>query len=211
MMMLTMPVIPIVLAILYRQLVGEEEIPPLMVYLVIGVIFSSVTTSSLITMMAEETEKKTLRGLLLSPASILDIIVGKSLVTSLITLLTLLISLAILGMNSFMNFPTIIGIILVFVFFLFIGIGIGLFAKSLAATSAYLMPIMFLFGFTPMIELFGLPADSIVMKIANLFPIMLLMKIDETSSWSSLIGVVVWLIAAAVFMYSFFKKRMKDE
>ncbi|MFA9557777.1 ABC transporter permease [Evansella sp. AB-rgal1] len=211
MMLLMMPIVPIVLAVFYSRIGDGEAIPLIMIYIIIGVTFSAVTTSSMMTMMAEENEKKTLRGLMLSPASFMDIIIGKSLVIGLMTLLSFIISLVIIGIEPILNLRSVIGIFLVFLFFLFIGIGIGLFSKSIAVTSAYLMPVMFVFGFTPMIEFFGLGEDSLAMTIANFFPIMQLMAIHDTTSWLPLAVILVWVLTTGLFMYFCFKKLMKDD
>jgi ABC-2 type transport system permease protein len=162
-------------------------------------------------MMAEEKEKKTLRGLILSPASFVDIIVGKSLVTGVITLISLIISLLIIGIDPLLNIRAILGLVLMFLFFLMLGIGVGLFTTSIAAASAYAMPIMFLFGFTPMIELLGLAEDSIAIKIADVFPIMQAIKMHDTSSWLPLGIITMWVAAAALFMYVCFKKTRTDD
>ncbi|GGJ88488.1 hypothetical protein GCM10007063_08770 [Lentibacillus kapialis] len=212
MMLLMMPVIPIVLALLYSRMGdGDKELPILIIYLVVGVTFSAVTSSVMMTMMAEENEKKTLRGLILSPASFLDIIIGKSLVTGLITFISLTVSLAIIGIEPFLSIRAILGLILLFLFFLFLGIGIGLFSKSLAATSAYLMPIMFLFGFTPMIQFLGIAEDSMAIKIAGAFPIMQAMELHDSASWLPLGIITIWVIGAVLFMYVCFKRTTTDD
>ncbi|SFE02149.1 ABC-2 type transport system permease protein [Lentibacillus persicus] len=211
MMLLMMPLIPIVLALIYTRISDGESLPIFLIYLVVGVTFSAVTSSSMMTMMAEENEKKTLRGLMLSPASFLDIIIGKSLVTGLITFTALIISLAIMGIDPFLNIKAIIALILLFLFFLFLGIGIGLFSKSIAATSAYLMPVMFLFGFTPMVDSFGLAEDGIAMAVFETFPIMQAIELHDGNSWLPLGVIFIWVAAAAVFMYSCFKKTRTDD
>ncbi|MBU9724274.1 MULTISPECIES: ABC transporter permease [Bacillaceae] len=211
MMLLMMPIIPIVLAVVYSRLGEGEELPLVVIYIVVGVIFSAVTTSIMMTMMAEENEKKTLRGLMLSPASFLDIIIGKSLVTGLMTLITLVISFSIIGFGPILNIYTIIGLFLLFLFFLFLGIGIGLFSKSIASTSAYMMPVMFLFGFTPMIEFLGLPEGSFGLKLADNFPLMQVMKVSDTGSWLPLGVVTIWVIGAALFTLICFKKTKTDD
>ncbi|SFL61777.1 ABC-2 type transport system permease protein [Gracilibacillus orientalis] len=211
MMLLMMPIIPIVLALIYSRLGGDEGLPIPMLYLIVGVTFSSVTASCMMTMMAEENEKKTLRGLMLSPASFLDIIIGKSLVVGLMSLVALAISLFLVGIEPFLNVQATIGLILLFLFFLFLGIGIGLFTKSIASTSAYLMPVMFLFGFTPMIDFLVLGEDNIAITIADLFPVMQLIKMHDTNSWTSIGIVAIWAIGAALFTYICFKKSRTDD
>ncbi|GAA0589533.1 hypothetical protein GCM10009001_01790 [Virgibacillus siamensis] len=212
MMLLMMPVISVILALMYSRLGGGgEELPLFMIYLIVGVIFSAVTAGCIMMMMAEENEKKTLRGLALSPASFIDILVGKSLVTGLITVVTLVISLLIVGMEPFLAIKPIIGLVLLFLFFLSLGIGIGLFAKTAAATSAYMMPVMFLFGFTPMFRMLGIDEDSIVTKILEVFPLPQLIKMHDTESWMQLGIVFIWMIGAALFMYICFRKTRTDD
>ncbi|MBY7144800.1 ABC transporter permease [Virgibacillus sp. NKC19-3] len=212
MMLLMMPVIPIVLALIYTRMgSGDEDLPIIMLYIIIGVTYSAVTSSTIMTMMAEESEKKTLRGLIQSPASMMDIIIGKSLVTGLITFVSLIVSLVILDIEPFLHVRAMLGLLLIFLFFLFLGIGIGLFAKSIASTSFYIMPIMFLFGFTPFIWMLGLDEDGIVIKIADTFPIMQGIEIHDTTSWLPLGIITIWTAAAAVFMYVCFKKTMTDD
>ncbi|RCW77037.1 ABC transporter permease [Saliterribacillus persicus] len=211
MMLLMMPIAPILLSIMYSRLGDGEEIPISMLYIIVGVTFSAVTSSSMMTMMAEENEKKTLRGLMLSPASFMDIIIGKSLVVALITAVSLAISLFLMGIEPFLSAQAIIGLVLLFLFFLFLGIGIGLFAKSIASTSAYIMPVMFLFGFTPMIEFLALGEDSIAIKVADAFPIMQLINMHDTNSWVPIGVVALWTIGAALFTYICFKKERTDD
>lgn len=210
-MLVFMPVIPVILALLYSRMGGGEELPLFMVYLIVGITFSSVTSACIMMMMAEENEKKTLRGLVMSPATFLDIVMGKSLVTALLTLITLGISLAVIGMEPFLHVRPFIGLILLFLFFLFLGIGVGLFVKTVGMTTAYLMPIMFIFGFTPMIYFLGLSEDSFALKIAEYFPIPQLMGMHDTHSWLPLGVVALWVVGAALFMYICFKRTRKDD
>ncbi|UPK43223.1 ABC transporter permease [Paenibacillus pabuli] len=210
MMLLAMPVLPFVMALFYN-LIGDVQLPLNLIYVIVGAVFSVVTLGIIMIMMAEENEKKTLRGLIQSPASLLDIIIGKSLVTGLITLISLVLSLGIIGIEPFMNFRVIIGLFLLFFFFLLLGIGIGLFSKSLAVTSAYMMPVMFLFGFTPLISFFRLDEDSIALNIIDKFPVMQAIEIHDNSSWLPLGVIAVWVIGAALFMYICFKKTVTDD
>lgn len=211
-MVLFMPIVPIFLAFLYSRMGEEgEAIPLFIILLVIGASFASVTSGCLMIFMAEEKEKNTLRGLTLSPASLADILIGKSLLTFVLTLFTLVVSFFFLGFESFMNVKGIIGLILLFLFFLFLGIGVGLFVQSVGMTTAYLMPIMFIFGFTPMIAFFGLEESSLVMKIAEKFPIFLLLEILEENVWLPLFYVFLWVLASALFVYLCFIKTRKDD
>lgn len=210
-MLVFMPFIPLILAIMYSNMSGDEEMPLLISYLVVGTTFASVTAALMMMMMAEENEKKTLRGLIMSPASFLDIIIGKSLVTALLTWLTLIVSLLILGIDPFLSVRIMLGLFLLFLFFLFLGIGVGFFVKSVGATTPYFMPIMFIFGFTPMIEFFGLSETSVVLKVADKLPISQLMVMHDNASWLPLGIVFLWVLGAVLFAYVCFIRTRRDD
>lgn len=215
MMLLTLPILPILMAFFYEQMglsAGGHEAAIHLIYTIVGISFSAITTSMIMTMMAEENEKKTLRGLIQSPASFIDIIVGKSLVTAMVTFITLIISLLIVGIEPILEVRAILGLLLQFLFFLLLGIGIGLFTKSVATTYVYLMPIMFLFGFTPLFTNAGLFEEgSVAIKIVEYFPIMQAMNIHDSSSWLPLGILSIWVIATAVFVYVSFKRTTTDD
>lgn len=204
------PFVPLVLAFFYSRMDAGEEINLFFAYLVVGATFASIPAGCMMMMMAEEKEKKTLRGLTLSPASFGDIIIGKSLVTVLFTVIILIISLLLMGIDMFLNLRAIIGLFLLFPLFLFIGIGVGLFVKSVGMATAYLMPIMFIFGFTPMIEMF-VEESSLALKIADALPIPQLMSLHDTDSWLPLGIVAIWIIVAALFAYVCYVRTQKDD
>lgn len=172
MMLFTSVLIPVVLAAFFGRMDGGEGgVPDEIVIIIVGVVFSAVTFSSMMTMMAEENEKDTLRGLLQSPASIIDIIAGKNAVITLMTIISLVASIMLVEADGFWSMENIAGLILLGIFFLNLGIGIGLLVKSVATTSVYLIPIMFLFGFTPYIEFLVTDESHIARQIAEYFPL----------------------------------------
>src|SRR5690625_3624587 len=130
----------------------------------------------------------------MSPASYMEIIIGKSLVTALITFISLGLSLVIMGSNAILDVQQIICLLILFFFFLFLGIGVGLFVKTVGMTTAYLMPIMFIFGFTPMIDLLGFSSDSLIIKVTKYMPLPQLVEMGETGSWSAIGIVVIWTV-----------------
>src|SRR5690625_2286292 len=207
-----MPAVPIILALFYSRMgTGiDEEIPLMIIYLVIGVSFATVTTNSMMALMAEENEKKTLRGLMMSPASYIEIIIGKSLVVVVLTFTTLIVSLYIMGSGVLLDVQHIIGIFVLFFFFLLLGIGVGLFVKTVGMTTAYSMPIMLLFGFSPVIESLGFDADGIIMKVATYMPINQLVDMEETGSWGAIGIVLIWTVVAGIFTIVRFQKLKKE-
>jgi len=122
---------------------------------------------------------------------------------------SLIISLSITKIEPFLDFKVMIGLILLFLFFLFLGLGVGLFVKSVGITNAYLLPIMLLFGFTPMYEFFDF--GDTATKIAEAFPIIQIMKIHESNSWGPFGNISLWLIGAAIFTFVCFIRTRQDD
>ncbi|GEN45441.1 ABC transporter permease [Alkalibacillus haloalkaliphilus] len=208
--LIIMPIVPIFLAIFYNALF-DDFIPLFTIFIIIGMVFAGVTSYCIMIMMAEEKEKNTLRTLMMSPASFLDIIVGKSLVATVMTVLTLLISLLILDFYHIFNIQTILGSVLSLLFFILLGIGIGLFAKSVATASVYIMPIIFIFGFSPMFDLFGLEEGHFVNVIFDNLPVSLLMHTSEDGSWMALILITIWVVVAYLFALFSYNKNKNDD
>lgn len=204
------PFITIILAIIYSRMETGDGLPLIVVYAIVGITYASVTSGVMMILMAEENEKKTLRGLIMSPASYVEILLGKSLVTALMTFITLIISFIIMESTNMIDIQQIIGLLVLFFFFLFLGIAVGLFVKSVGMTTVYLMPIMFIFGFTSMIEFLGFSPDSIVIKITDYMPIPQLVAMGETESWSAIGIVLIWTIVAGILAFVCFQKVKKD-
>ncbi|WP_416148301.1 ABC transporter permease [Salipaludibacillus sp. HK11] len=213
MMLLTLPFIPPFIALMYSRIdMGGEGLPLSMIYIIVGTTFASVTAGGMMTSMAEENEKKTLRGLGQSPATFIDIIAGKSLVFLIMTVTSLLASYLILSIEGFFSVKVVIGLILSCFFFLMLGISIGILSKSIAATSAYIMPILFLFGFTPMIEMAIQSPDHLARQIASYFPIYQNVALhEEAFQLQPFIVLVAWLLIAGIVAYLAFNKKLKDD
>ena len=214
MMLFTSALIPIILAFFFTNVGGgaEGELPPEILAIIAGVVFSAVSFSAIMTMIAEENEKDTLRGLLQSPATFMDIILGKSLVISLMTIISLVASIFLIQPENYWTAENIVSLILLGLFFINLGIGIGLLVKSVATTSVYLIPIMFIFGFTPYIELIITDTDSIAIKIAEYFPLYQhLFILQGDAGIKEFIILVAWLGVSFVVVLYAFKARKTDE
>lgn len=213
MMLFTSALIPIIMALFFTRVGGGEvELPPEMLAIIAGVVFSAVTFSAVMTMIAEENEKDTLRGLLQSPATIIDIILGKSMVVGLMTIISFAASILIISPENYWTLENIISLLLIGFFFLCMGIGIGLIVNSVATTSVYLIPIMFIFGFTPYIELIITDPDHIAIKIAEYFPLYQHMHIlNGEAGAMEFVILAAWAAASFLLVLWAFNKRKNDE
>ena len=213
MSLFTMILLPIIMALLFTNIGGGiEDLPLEIIFILIGMTFSAISYNTMATMMAEENEKDTLRGLVQSPASLIDIILGKSLVTILMTLISLGISLAICDAITSWSFMGIIALILLLLFFLGLGIAVGLSVKSVATTAIYTMPIMFIFGVSQYVEFIVTDPNSIVRKVFNYLPIYQVFFIEEGQPpFKPLMILLVWVILVFIIVFWTFKKRSKDD
>lgn len=213
MMLFTSILIPIALAAFYGRVDGGGGgVPNELLIIIVGVVFTAVTFSAMMTMMAEENEKDTLRGLLQSPATIMDIIAGKSLVITLMTIISLVPSVMLVEASGFWSFENISGLILLGVFFLNLGIGIGLIVKSVATTSVYLIPIMFLFGFTPYIEILIADESHTARQIAEYFPLYQnLFILNGNGGAVQFLILAAWVAVSFVIVLWAFNKRKSDD
>lgn len=215
MSLFTMILLPIVMSLLFSNInVGDQEngLPLQIVLIIVGVTYSAIAYNSMATMIAEENEKDTLRGLVQSPATLLDIILGKSLVAFLMSSLSLVISLAIAGALSVFSFTTVIAALLLLMFFLGLGIAVGLIVKSVATTAVYTMPIMFIFGMSQYIEFIITDPNHLSRKIFNYLPIYQLYFIAKGENiLQSFIILLVWLVLVLIVVFYAFKKQSKDD
>lgn len=119
-------------------------------------------------MVAEEKEKNTLRGLLLSPASTLEILVGKSALSALMTIIVIIGSIIFSGYTVpsllLFSLSTLLGLI----FYLATGTILGLLSRTVMETSIIGMPVLVIFGmssmFKPMVE------NATLVKIIEFLP-----------------------------------------
>ncbi|RAT07168.1 ABC transporter permease, partial [Bacillus cereus] len=165
---------------------------------------------------AEEKEKHTLRVLMLSPASSVEVLLGKSILTACLTLGISIVNLFILDQLSG-NF-----LLLAFVFlcgtilFTLIGTMIGLLAESVPQTSLIGMPILMTMylavQFEPMVE------NKVIKTMISYLPTSHLEKaiksLVEGAGFSSISGHMInvgaWLIISLIACLIVYKKKQLD-
>ncbi|PGZ07394.1 ABC transporter permease [Bacillus cereus] len=165
---------------------------------------------------AEEKEKHTLRVLMLSPASSIEVLLGKSILTACLTLGICIVNLFILDQLSgnlvLLGFIVLCGTIL----FIVIGTMIGLLAESVPQTSLIGMPIlmtMYLAAqFEPLVE------NKVIKTMIEYLPTSHIAKainsLVDGAGFSSISGhilnVGVWLIISLIACLIVYKKKQMD-
>ncbi|PWA12308.1 ABC transporter permease [Pueribacillus theae] len=168
-------------------------------------------------MVAEEKEKNTLRGLLLSPASTTEILIGKSLLTAAVTIVIIIgsIFLSEFNVQSISLFSLLI--LLNLVTFISIGTILGLVSRTVMETSIIGMPVMLIFGmgsmFKTMIE------NETLLKILHYLPSEQFneawLSMSEGGSFGSignnLLILLVWCIVALVISFITYRRSSFDK
>lgn len=204
--------LPILAAIYGRMGVDSIETH----YMLINMAFTMVATFVQCCLIAEEKEKNTLRGLMLSPASTAEILSGKSLLSFLLTIGVIIFS-AFLADYRPENIA-IIAIAIILSSFFYIGLGtlLGLFAKSVMEASVIVLPVMIVFSFGSFIT--ELAGQYPILKAANYLPnvqlIDLATKVEAGAGFSDVLSnlgiILVWVVVIGALTVVIYRKRMID-
>ncbi|SDS66570.1 ABC-2 type transport system permease protein [Paenibacillaceae bacterium GAS479] len=207
-------ILPLLMAIIYRQ-TGTLSID--MTYLIINMTFSFVGAFIQSSLIAEEKEKNTLRGLMLSPASTLEIFFGKSLLSLIVTLVLTAGSILLLGYSP-ANVPVIsVALVLSAVFYVGLGTLIGLITKSVMEASVAILPAVGVFTFGSLLTLLfdKYPFLKVAEYLPNLQLIELASAVERGESWGegwpNLLVIFAWIVVVyLVTTYVYRKRRMDD-
>ncbi|HFJ9283135.1 TPA: ABC transporter permease [Bacillus toyonensis] len=209
---LLMASLPIIFAFIFSRF-GEERMGVGIITLMAFLFVAGFVQSMVI---AEEKEKHTLRVLMLSPASSVEVLLGKSILTACLTLGICIVNLFILdqfgGNLLLLGFIFLCGTIL----FIVIGTMIGLLAESVPQTSLIGMPILMTMylavQFEPMVE------NKVIKTMIEYLPTSHIAKainsLVEGAGFSSISGHVlnvgVWLILSLIACLIVYKKKQMD-
>ncbi|MFA1740061.1 ABC transporter permease [Lysinibacillus fusiformis] len=209
----SMVLLPIILAFLYNQS-GASSINAYL--LPINMTFSMVTAYIQCCLIAEEKEKNTLRSLMLSPASLGDILIGKSLFVLIVTMIVVAMSIFIVGYKPSNLLILAISLILSTVFYIALGTICGLFSKSIMEGSIIVLPVIIIFSFGSIALNFA--STYPILKITEWLPSSQLLLLAEALEgkysmidvFIPMITIVVWSLLSWFLAAFIYKKRMVD-
>ena len=209
---LLMAFLPIILSFLFSRFGAGKEM--LGITTITAFLFVAGFVQSMV--IAEEKEKHTLRVLMLSPASSVEVLLGKSILTVCLTLGICIVNLFILDQFSgnllLLGFIFLCGTIL----FIVIGTMIGLLAASVPQTSIIGMPILMTMylavQFEPMVE------NKVIKTMIGYLPTAHIVKALNSlvggAGFGSISGhvlnVAVWLIISLFVCLIVYKKKQLD-
>ncbi|MFD1019518.1 ABC transporter permease [Thalassobacillus hwangdonensis] len=209
--MLSTAVVPLFFAFIFNQ---GEEIQTATVYM--PILLSMVIVGSFIqaAVIAEEKEKNTLRGLLLSPLNTAEIFIGKS-VLSAVSSIIMIVAVIFIG-----NIPmpdhillTAAAIFISLIIFISFGTILGLVSRTVMETSVMGIPVLFIFGmgdiFRTMIESEWL-LDVLSYLPDQQFGQLLLQLKDGQPVGDHFLVLTVWAVLSVTITIFIFKKRRFD-
>ena len=206
--------LPLFLALFYNKS-GVNSIEAYL--LTINMTLAIVTAFIQCCLIAEEKESNTLRSLMMSPASIADILIGKSALVFSISAVILALTIYLLGYKPANILVLSLALVISILFYIAIGLICGLFTKTVMEASLAVLPVMGVFSFGPMA--LALSEKYPFVKIAEWLPsaqLNILAKGLETAMPVKEIAVSLvimggWTIAAFAIASMLYKKRMTDD
>ncbi|MGG4267153.1 ABC transporter permease [Peribacillus simplex] len=165
-------------------------------------------------MVAEEKEKNTLRGLLLSPASTLEVLIGKSALSAIVTILVIVASVLLSGFETPSIFLFSLNVLLCLIIYITVGTLLGLFSRTVMETTIIGMPVLMIFGVGSLIK--SAVNNEILLKIISFLPNEqfeeIISQLSKNGGLSDVINnfliLVVWvLVMLAITFYTYGKSR----
>lgn len=185
-------------------------------YMLFNMAFATTATFVQSCLIAEEKEKNTLRGLMLSPASTAEILVGKSLLSFVITVLVIVLSAFFLNYMPQNIWIVTIAMLLSTVFYIGLGTLLGLYTKSVMEASVAAFPVMIIFGLgTLIIELVErYPILKVLTYLPNLQLQEIAIEVEASASFGDIVLhlaiILAWTIFISFLTIIIYRKRMID-
>ncbi|WP_164669318.1 ABC transporter permease [Virgibacillus doumboii] len=205
--------LPLVLAVITGS---EANVPVVAHYIVINLTFTMVASYLQCVMIAEEKEKNTLRGLMLSPATPNEILTGKSLLSFISTGLIVIIGAKLSGYEPADPLIISIAIFVSILFYIALGTLLGLVTKSVMEASVIIAPVMLLFTFgTYLRELTDeYPVLSFVEYLPNIQLVNLAQDVQTGAAisavWTELAVIAGWVVVMSLLVVMVYKRREID-
>ncbi|WP_410984919.1 ABC transporter permease [Bacillus cereus] len=211
---LMMAAIPLVLAFIYGQMGSSNKTALANLTILVAVIFIGGFVQAMV--IAEEKEKHTLRVLMLSPASSLDVLFGKGVITALLTIIVSIANLFVLDVVQG-NIGVLILLIIISAFlFIMIGTIIGLFSGTVAQTSLIGMPVLMVMLMGPM--MLPLIKNETVKQIIEYLPsyhigeaiVKLLDEKPLSNMNGDFLNIGIWFAITLIVTLIVYKKKQLD-
>ncbi|CAH1214424.1 ABC transporter permease [Paenibacillus sp. JJ-223] len=214
-----MLIFPIILALLIR---GVDSSLPLASVAgtfatVLNLSFVLLTCFAQACLIAEEKERNTLRSLMMTPATALDVLIGKSSLVFIMSAVVLAVSTYIFGFVPASIWAFAAAVILSMILYIAAGTICGLFSKTLLDASLSILPVAFIFTGAP----WGvfLADDYPIFNVLEYVPssqLVHLLGISDTGFATGdvlkpLLIILIWTVALTIVSVVLYQRRLKDE
>ncbi|WP_431028753.1 ABC transporter permease [Lysinibacillus sp. LZ02] len=211
----TMVLVPLFLAFFY----GKSGVNMIQMYfLPINITLAMVTAFIQSCLIADEKESNTLRSLMMSPASVADILIGKSALVFSISAVILALTIYLVGYEPANIVLLVLALAVSIVFYIALGTICGLYTKTVMEASVAVMPVIIVFSMGPL-ALIGLSEKYPVLSAAEWLPSAQLVVLADALEAAAptkeiimpFVVMIAWTIVALVVTSVLYKKRMTDD
>ncbi|AKG36817.1 ABC-2 transporter permease [Paenibacillus durus] len=209
-----MLIFPVILALLFRK--AGSSLPGASGFL-FNTSFVILTCFAQACLIAEEKERNTLRSLMLTPATAMDVLIGKSSLVFVMSAVVLAISTFIFGSVPASIWAFVPTIILSIILYTAAGTICGLFSKTLLEASLSILPVAFVFMGAPWGAMFV--KDYPIFKVLDYAPssqLVHLLGISNTGFTMEdllkpLLITLAWTVVLTIVSVVLYQRRLKDE
>jgi ABC-2 type transport system permease protein len=209
-----MLIVPIIFAVLFRS--AGASLPGASGFL-FNTSFVLLTAFAQACLIAEEKERNTLRSLMLTPATTMDVLIGKSSLVFVMSAVVLAISTYLFGYEPASIWAFVVAIILSIILYTAVGTICGLFSKTLLDASLSILPVAFVFTGAPWGAMFV--KDYPILKVLDYVPssqLVHLLGISNTGFTTGdllrpLLIILAWTVVLTIVSVVLYQRRLKDE
>ncbi|MGG4142467.1 ABC transporter permease [Paenibacillus algorifonticola] len=211
-----MLIFPIILALLLRAAGATSSLPGSFAT-VLNLSFVLLTCFAQACLIAEEKERNTLRSLMMTPATTMDVLIGKSTLVFVMSAVALAIATYLFGYEPARIWAFVAAIILSIILYTAVGTICGLFSKTLLDASLSIIPVTIVFSGAPWGAF--LVDNYPIFKVLDYMPssqIVHLLGIPHTGFTTGellkpLLIILAWAVGLTIVSVILYQRRLKDE
>lgn len=205
---------PVILALLLRN--TGSSVPGAFA-LLLNLSFVIVTCFAQACLIAEEKERNTLRSLMMTPATTMDVLLGKSTLVFVMSAVVLAITTYLFDYEPVHTWAFVAAIFLSIILYTAAGTICGLFSKTLLEASLSILPVAFVFTGAPSGAL--LVDDYPIFKVLEYVSSSQLVYLLDTRNIGLTTGdllkplmiILAWTVVLTIVSVVLYQRRLKDE
>jgi len=211
MSMLTSLLLPVVMSLMFQRMdTTGAPMPFIVINVIIGITFASTLGAILMGLVAEENEHGTMEHMIVDRQDMAANFLGKALLLFPAAFLILGINLIVLGYMNLLSITIFPALVLIWLFFFFSSAGFGMLSNSVAATSLFIMILLFVFAMSPYIDFLIYDRTNVIRQFFELTPVYQIKHIEGGSLAGPYISLILWAVLSLVFFMTVFNRRAKS-